>query len=533
MIKQVLYLADNHVDAQQVQQALTHIGLDVALNIVTSAATCGEALQLTTYDLLISELPPQRNANDDAHSLAQRHQPQLPFILMTGPGDLSPSAVDSTPGYYHIVAKHDLLALKRTVKVLLDSTPASTAIQQLYLHDRLQSNLLLLTEQIAQARRQDEVLSLVLSAVRNLALADGATFIMRDGDQSYYAEEDAIAPMWLGQRQLFTSCMGGQAMMQARQIIVPDIYADPKVQHAHYRPTFARSLVMTPILQASPQAAIGAYWAQPYTPDAETLLLLQHLASITAQALANAQRYRSLERTVEERTAQLENMNHDLESFAYAVAHDLRKPLTTINGFGNILLKDYLTHIPEEARLYLMRISGEAARINEQLEDLLALFQLSSFCVQRSRINLSDIAQSIVTQLRRRGPARQVEVKIADIMPAYADPALLHALLEKLISNAWKFTSRRSLAQIEIGVQPDARGGEVFYISDNGAGFDIGSPTRLFRPFQRFHAVDEFPGSGMGLAIAQRIVHQHGGRIWGESAAGAGASFFFTLPMPN
>ncbi|PHV11139.1 sensor histidine kinase [Chitinimonas sp. BJB300] len=527
MVKQVLYLADNHVDAQQVQQALTHIGLDVALNIVTTAQACGEALQRNIYDLMISEAPPQQGNAEDTMSLAHRYQPRLPFILLVD----QPSDFPALAGLCHIVAKHDLWTLKCTAKILLDPPPAESSLQQLHLHNRLQTDLLLLSEQVSQARRQDEILSLILSAVRNLALADGATFILREGEQSYYAEEDAIAPLWLGQRHVLATCLGGQSMLQARQIAIPDIYADLKIAHAYYRPTFVRSVVMTPVSQTTaPQAAIGAYWAQPHTPDAAALALLQHLAAIAAQALANAQRYRSLERTVEERTAQLENMNHDLESFAYSVAHDLRKPLTTINGFGNILLQDYLLRMPEDARLYLMRICGEAARINEQLEDLLILFQLSSFCVQRSRINLHDMTQSIMTQLRRRGPARQVEVKIADIMPAYADAALVNTLLEKLLSNAWKFSSHRSLAQIEIGVQPDARGGEVFYISDNGAGFDMDPPVRLFRPFQRYHAADEFPGSGMGLAIAQRIVHQHGGRIWAESTPGVGATFFFTLP---
>jgi signal transduction histidine kinase len=235
-----------------------------------------------------------------------------------------------------------------------------------------------------------------------------------------------------------------------------------------------------------------------------------------------------LEQRVRERTVQLESANAELEAFCYSVSHDLRAPLRAIDGFSQALLDDFPKDIPAEAARYLSRIRASAQRMGQLIEDLLNLSKVSRGELQRATVDVSEIAQQVVAELRAREPQRKVEVHVWDGMQASADGRLLRAALENLIGNAWKFTSKAGAARIEVGA---VRDGErcSFFVRDNGAGFDMAYASKLFGAFQRLHTAGEFQGTGIGLATVQRIVHRHGGRIWAEAAPGRGAVFSFTL----
>ena len=235
-----------------------------------------------------------------------------------------------------------------------------------------------------------------------------------------------------------------------------------------------------------------------------------------------------LERRVDLRTAQLEATNRELESFAYSISHDLRAPLRALNGFSEILLQDYAEVLDDAGRDHLRRIKGAANHMAGLMDGLLQLSRLNREELALQRVDLGGIAASIVAELREREPGRDVVVDIAPDLVAEADPKLTHAVLDNLLGNAWKFTSRHDRARVKVGAAQTGRG-RAFYVADDGAGFDMRYATNLFGAFQRLHTPEQFEGTGIGLATVQRIVHRHGGTVWAEGEVERGATFWFTL----
>jgi PAS domain S-box-containing protein len=224
----------------------------------------------------------------------------------------------------------------------------------------------------------------------------------------------------------------------------------------------------------------------------------------------------------------LETSNRELEAFSYSVAHDLRAPLRGINGFSSALLEDFADKLDDEGRDYLRRIGAGSERMGLLIDALLALSRVSRMDLQRETVNLSRMADAAMKQLRMSQPDRVVEfVSQGDVM-AEGDPALLRALFDNLLGNAWKFTGGREVANIAFGTT-EKGGAVVYYVKDNGAGFDMTYAAKLFVPFQRLHQASEFAGTGIGLATVQRIARRHGGEIWAEGIVGRGATFYFTL----
>jgi len=235
-----------------------------------------------------------------------------------------------------------------------------------------------------------------------------------------------------------------------------------------------------------------------------------------------------LEDRVRERTEQLETANRELESFSYSVSHDLRAPLRSIDGFSQALVEDFPEHLPEGARDYLDRIRASAKRMGQLIEDLLNLARVSRRSLERQPVNLTQVAKQVVADLQQREPDRTVEASLWEGMHTEGDPHLLRIVLENLLGNAWKFTSRKDKARVEVGALKD-RGNTTFFVRDNGAGFDMAYADKLFGAFQRLHAASDYAGTGIGLATVQRIILRHGGRVWAEGEVGSGAVFYFTL----
>ncbi len=231
---------------------------------------------------------------------------------------------------------------------------------------------------------------------------------------------------------------------------------------------------------------------------------------------------------VRERTIQLESANHELESFAYSVSHDLRAPLRAIEGFGQALREDYADKLDDEGRDYLDRVTGETRRMAQLIDDLLKLSRVARAEMRTETVDLAAIGRDILAALRRAEPERRVEVTMPDRLEVKGDGRLLRQALDNLLSNAWKFTGRRDVATIELGAKGDD-GERTYFLRDNGAGFDMQYANKLFAPFCRLHAMTEFPGNGVGLSTVQRVVKRHGGRVWFESEVDRGATFFFSL----
>jgi two-component system, sensor histidine kinase and response regulator len=221
----------------------------------------------------------------------------------------------------------------------------------------------------------------------------------------------------------------------------------------------------------------------------------------------------------------------ELEAFNYSVSHDLRAPLRPLNGFSEALLEDYGDKLDEAGKDHLHRIRGAANRMGQLIDDLLRLSRMNLMNIIRESVDLATVARSIVDELRTGDAARRVDVLMPSPINATADVRLVRIVLENLLRNAWKFTSKRPTACIEVGVKR-GDGEAVYFVRDDGVGFDPAYAGKLFQPFQRLHAATAFEGTGVGLAIVNRIVRRHGGRLWAESAPDKGATFYFTLPEP-
>lgn len=230
--------------------------------------------------------------------------------------------------------------------------------------------------------------------------------------------------------------------------------------------------------------------------------------------------------------AALRLSNQELEAFSYSVSHDLRSPLNTIDGFSRLLSKQFTTdessHV--KGRHYLSRIQAGVTQMGKLIEDLLSLSQVSRMQLNHQSIDLSVMSQGILDEWCQRQPERLVHIEVQSGLQACGDISLVGALMENLLGNAWKFTSKKPDARIGVGQVMDAAGMPIFFVRDNGAGFDMAYAEKLFIAFQRLHTEAEFPGTGIGLATVSRVVGRHGGRLWAESVPGQGATFFFTLP---
>ncbi len=247
------------------------------------------------------------------------------------------------------------------------------------------------------------------------------------------------------------------------------------------------------------------------------------------RAEADLARYREhLEHLVAERTVQLEVTNKELEAFSHSVSHDLRAPLRAINGFSQALIEDYAVKLDATALDYLNRVRQGALRMDELINDLLKLSRVTRQGLRGQNVNLSALTAECAAELHAHEPQREVEWLLAPHVLVVGDPQLLRIAMDNLLGNAWKYTSRKPHARIEFGVLP-GDGPAVYFVRDNGAGFDMQHADRLFGAFQRLHKAEDFPGTGIGLATVQRIVTRHGGCIWAESQPEQGATFYFTL----
>jgi light-regulated signal transduction histidine kinase (bacteriophytochrome) len=272
----------------------------------------------------------------------------------------------------------------------------------------------------------------------------------------------------------------------------------------------------------------SAYLVKPFKPpDLRCVIeiaLHKHAADVRLR-----ENERWLEQTLQQRTAALEAANRELEAFNYSVAHDLRAPLRGIDSFSQLLIERYSQRLDSEGLAYLNRVRAAASRMSQLIDALLSLAQVGRGQQQPLDLDFSQLVQSVASEIAAANAGRSVPVVVAPGMRAYADPRLLRIVVANLLENAWKFTARRQRPSVEVGpCQNTAL--PTYYVRDNGAGFDPAYASKLFGAFQRLHAEREFPGTGIGLAIVQRVITRHGGTIWAQSQPGEGATFYFSLP---
>jgi signal transduction histidine kinase len=281
-------------------------------------------------------------------------------------------------------------------------------------------------------------------------------------------------------------------------------------------------------LHRATSSEAAAYLVKPFKPpDLRCVIeiaLHKHAADMRLR-----ENERWLEQTLQQRTAALEAANRELEAFNYSVAHDLRAPLRGIDSFSQLLIERYSQRLDPEGLAYLNRVRAAALRMSQLIDALLSLAQVGRSELQPLDLDFSQLVQSAASEVAAVNPGRSVPTVIAPGMRAYGDSRLLRIVVANLLENAWKFTARRQRPAVEVGPMQNTAL-PTYYVRDNGAGFDPTYASRLFGAFQRLHPDREFPGTGIGLAIVQRVIARHGGTVWADSRPDQGATFYFTLP---
>ncbi len=330
-------------------------------------------------------------------------------------------------------------------------------------------------------------------------------------------------------------CLCGLAAEEGINVFSEDIANDPRCTQDVCKKTGLVSVAAIPLQSAHNKTGVLTVASASRRDFRQNEYFLSAIADSLAAAIENADLYHEirthaagLERRVAERTAELETANKELEAFSYTVSHDLRAPLRSIDGFSRFLEEEHGHALDQEGKDYLRRVREAAHRMAQLIDDLLKLSKLTRGELRREQVDLSALARTVASELEKSVEGRSVDFVIAEGMSAWGDPHLLLVALENLIQNAWKFSMMQPRTRIEVGTVNFA-GQKVFFVRDNGVGFNPAHAHRLFQPFQRLHPASEFPGSGIGLATVKRIVHRHGGKVWIEAKQGVGATVYFTL----
>ncbi len=522
----ILHLEDDAFDIDLVQREVARLGVVPTWLNIDSADDFFRAIDGARYDAIMSDGRIPGIDGLVALQAAKAKRPGVPFIFVSGNSDPRWAEHCIGEGATDYVPKSQLWRLPSALKRL---GAARDAERLAWLTDA-RAALIDIVKALSLARSVQAIVDIVRQGARQLSHADGATFVLREGELCHYIDEDAISPLWKGSRFPMSTCISGWAMLNGAPAVIPDIYLDERIPHDAYRPTFVKSLVMVPIRAAAPIGAIGCYWAGEHEASPEEVEVIQALADSTSLAFENVALVEGLEQRVAQRTAELEAANRDLSAFSYSVSHDLRAPLRAIRGYGDLLASQAGAALQGQAGVFLDNIRHSAQRMETLIEDMLSLATLTRAEVQKRPVALGSMARHVLKDLQLAAPDRQVRVEVDTSLMAHGDAGLLRLALENLLSNAWKFSGRRDDACVEFFAEAQPDGRLAYCVRDNGAGFDMAQAGPMFEPFRRLHREAEFPGTGIGLAIVQRVVQKHGGEIWAQSRPGEGACFYFVLP---
>ncbi|HEY3859227.1 MAG TPA: ATP-binding protein [Gammaproteobacteria bacterium] len=520
----ILHIEDDAVDAELIRQTLLRSDLDCHITLAMSRAEYTQALAKGGIDIILSD---NRGYDFDGLEVlrtVRRQHPHIPFLFLSGSFEGKDLEHLKSEGASDCLLKTDMEVLVPAIQRALRRTlPASADLYTQQLERLLQS-----TRDLLRLRDMEAVVAAVCRTARELCGADCVTFVLREGELCHVAGEDSLAPFWKGRRFRLSESITGW-VMQHGVAVIEDAHSDPRVPSNIYRGTYVNAMTVLPIaLDGDFLGSLGCLWRTRHRPHEGEVKLLGLLADAAAAALHNVRRLAELERQLRERGRDLDAVTKELEAFSYSVSHDLRGPLRSVSGFGKLLAKDYEDRLDDAGKNFLAYVTDGTLRISSLVDALLELSRVSRAPLAKSSVDLTALAAEVTTKLRQQDPARHCAVKIASGLQAEADPRLMQVVLENLLGNAWKFTSQRAEGHIEFGSTREADH-QVFYVKDDGAGFEMAYADKLFTPFQRQHRQDEFEGAGVGLATVQRIVMRHGGRIWAEAVEGEGATFFFTL----
>ena len=387
-----------------------------------------------------------------------------------------------------------------------------------------------LIARLSRAKTQKEVTTIVSAVARRISAADGATIVLRDDTSNNQITEAGSSPLREGRRFPIEETIAAYCMEERKPVVVPDVTEDDRIPREASRKTFVKSLLLVPIDHKHPVGAIGVYWSHHHHATEAQIRVLQSLASSVSVALKDIVLRASMESLIEERTQAIQAVNAELETFAYTVAHDLKNPLSIVKTNTWTLRELLGGELSPNARQCVDRVENAANRMRDQITGMLAMYSLTKDDLTPVTIDLTAMAGSVLSDLQNNEPEHQVTTTVDEDLTTLGDESLMMVVVENLLCNAWKYSSREEHPTIHFGKTSSSSGENVFFVSDNGVGFKMKLADQVFRLFQRLHSGSEFQGTGIGLASAQRIINKHGGRIWVEAKEGEGATFFFTLP---
>jgi len=396
------------------------------------------------------------------------------------------------------------------------------------------SLLLRATRTLLQARDFNSVVSTILSITRKITHADSVAFIVREGDHCFFADEDATQSFWKDSRFPIHERIEGTSIQNHQTIYIEDIHTDDRVDAKIYQPTPIKSVTIVPVGNANHANAIGIYWSDIHLSSPEEITSLESLASIATAALENISIFHQQEQAV----AQLDNLkkeyeslNKEFESFSYSMSHDLRAPLRAIVGFSKMLDEDYRSMLDPEGARILGVVQRNAYKMENLIDELLKLSRVGRKEIIKIVIDTPRLVHSTINEINN-SISHKSTIQIGALLPSHADYALLSQVWMNLLLNAIKFSAKKESPFIEVGSYTTETH-IVYFVKDNGVGFDMAYADKLFGVFQRLHKPTEFEGTGIGLALAQRIISKHGGSIWAEASVNEGATFYFSLPAQN
>lgn len=387
--------------------------------------------------------------------------------------------------------------------------------------------LVSVVQQLSHARNIDTVTAIVRDAARNLTGSDGATFVLRDGHQCYYADENAIEPLWKGKRFPMSACVSGWVMNNAQAVIIEDIYSDPRVPVEAYRPTFVKSMAMVPVRRDVPIAAIGNYWASHRAPTEAEMAILQALADTVSVALENADLYKQLQNqvlTLRSQQVRISEQHSTLETFTRALSHDLKEPVRTMMAFTQMIREGHGE--ADKRDVYFQYIQNAADRMGMLIDAVFQYTQLDDpGQVTKVPCAMQTILHGVEENLAQLISERGASIVHGTLPEIEANPAHMLQILQNLIVNA----IRHNDDKVTVQVQAEAQGRHwLFSVRDNGEGMASDHIEKIFLPFKRLKHREGH--AGLGLAVCWKIVTSYGGRMWCESSPGQGATFFFTMP---
>jgi K+-sensing histidine kinase KdpD len=426
-----------------------------------------------------------------------------------------------------------LVFVSNQAAMAIERKRAEQALQQ---HAQELAILNALGQKVNASLLLDQVVKETIENILALNRYDLVLFYLHEGDQLVLQGiSPEAARKMIRETQSHTECLTGQAAQTGTPIYSIDIISDTRCTRTEVKESGFRSFAAIPLRSGEDVIGVlGLATSREHDFNQETTFLetmANQIATATQNALLHAevQDYAiDLERRVRQRTAQLENTNKELEAFAYSVSHDLRGPLRAIDGYGSILLEDYGSRLDEEGKYLLQRLRRSSQHMGQLIDDLLKLSRLTRQEMTLEKIDLGRLAIEVFRELDSVEPDREIVFTVGNDLTANADDRLMRVALANLFSNAIKFTRKVPQAKIEFNAFIE-NGEKVFFIRDNGAGFDMRYAHKLFAAFERLHSTSEFEGNGIGLATVQRIINRHGGRLWAEGATNQGATFYFTV----